>query len=310
MNQPPFGVIADLLKKGRVIPFLGAGVNLGARPKNFEWAPSCPYAPSGSELALFLARESNFPLNNERDRKDLAKVASYYVESVDRGVLREKLRELFVKQYAACSIHTYLASLQTPLLVVTTNYDTVLERAFTAAGRPFDLVVHPTDRKDIEASILWWPHGSEEPEIVPPNRLAIDLNTTTVIYKMHGTVRQEAHSWDSYVITEDDYIDFLSRMTAQVAVPATFMHHFRSRHFLFLGYGLQDWNFRVLLNNMRAVLSHRSADDARPDRPDPPRSWAIQRSPSPLEKELWNTRKVNIYAMKLEDLVPRLQAGR
>src|SRR5205823_762251 len=33
----------------------------------------------------------------------------------------------------------------------------------------------------------------------------------------------------------------------QTAVPAQFMRHFSMRHFLFLGYGLRDWNLRVVL---------------------------------------------------------------
>ena len=71
---------------------------------------------------------------------------------------------------------------------------------------------------------------------MPPVKLFIDLKKTTVIYKMHGTVDRRS-KWDNYVITEDDYVDFLSRMTGQTAVPALFMKAFRDRHFLFLGYG-------------------------------------------------------------------------
>jgi hypothetical protein len=162
----------------------------------------------------------------------------------------------------------------------------------------------------VEASILWWKHGAVEPEVVPPNQLFIDLKSTTVIYKMHGTVDRVTAKWDSYVITEDDYIDFLSRMTGQTAVPAQFMRHFRTRHFLFLGYGLRDWNLRVVLKNLRMVLP--AAGDASGQAEDDDggelRSWAIQFKPSDLETELWNARRVKIYDVDINEFVEKLRA--
>src|SRR4051812_4378033 len=158
MPEPPYGEISDLLNKGEVVPFLGAGVNFGNRlPSNAIWNDkSSAFLPSGSELSHFLAKKSSFPSQDEHDLADLAKVASYFVETSARRRLRERLREVFDREFQPCDIHTCLAGLSAPLLIVTTNYDDLTERAFRAAGRPFDLVVHPTDRKDVEASVLWW----------------------------------------------------------------------------------------------------------------------------------------------------------
>lgn len=311
---PPYGEIADLLKKGEVVPFLGAGVNFGARPApGARWdAATSNFLPSGVELSRFLADMSNFPAENEDEITDLAKVSSYFVETSARRRLRERLHNIFDRDFEPASIHNYLAEIgrNTPLLIVTTNYDDLTEQAFNRLGLPFDLVVHPTDRKDVEASILWWKHGASEPEVVPPNQLFIDLKRTTVIYKMHGTVDRVTAKWDSYVITEDDYIDFLSRMTGQTAVPAQFMRHFRTRHFLFLGYGLRDWNLRVVLKNLRTVLP--TVDEAGAPLVDEVeeelRSWAIQFNPSDLETELWNARKVKIYDVEINEFVEKLRA--
>ena len=310
---PPDGEIADLLKKGEVVPFLGAGVNFGARPgPDAKWSENeSTFLPSGVELSRFLADMSNFPAENDEEMTDLAKVSSYFVETSARRRLRERLHTIFDRDFEPASIHSYLADLgrSVPLLIVTTNYDDLTERAFNRLGLPYDTVVHPTDRKDVEASVLWWKHGVAEPEVVPPNQLFIDLKRTTVIYKMHGTVDRMTAKWDSYVITEDDYIDFLSRMTGQTAVPAQFMRHFRTRHFLFLGYGLRDWNLRVVLKNLRTVLpagdeAGRVADDDDEEL----RSWAIQHNPSELETELWSARKVKIYDVDIDEFVEKLRA--
>jgi hypothetical protein len=323
MPNPPYGEIADLLKQGQVVPFLGAGVNFGTRDDGADWSETkSVFLPSGAELSRYLAKRINFPATDDRDRDDLAKVASYFVETSARLRLRERLQHVFDRKCEPSKIHHYLADIArysegeslkgTPLLIVTTNYDDLAEQAFKAADppRPYDLVVYPTDREDVGASVLWWKHGSAEPVAVPPKKLFIDLDTTNVIYKMHGSVDRSKKNLDSYVITEEDYVDFLSRMTSQGAVPALFMRYFRSRHFLFLGYGLQDWNLRVVLKNLRTILpkveeeagvADEEAVAVRPT--NDLRSWAIQFQPSVLEQVLWEARQVKIYDVDINEFV-------
>lgn len=313
--DPPYGEIADILKRGEIIPFLGAGVNFGERqPPDAKWnGCPCDFLPSGSELAHFLASKSSFPSQDERDLTDLAKVSSYFVETVARRRLRQRLHEVFDRDFAPCEIHMYLAEISrvSPLLIVTTNYDDLIEQAFRKLNRPFDLVVHPTDRKEVEASVLWWQNGADEPKAVTPNRLFIDLKTTTVIYKMHGTVDRIKGSgdsargkWDSYVITEDDYVDFLARI--QSAIPAQFMRYFRERQFLFLGYGLNDWNLRVVLKNLRSAQHVENASDTEDDEAEL-QSWAIQHRPSELEVQLWSARNIKIYDVDINEFARRLR---
>jgi hypothetical protein len=304
--EPPYGEIADVLKRGQIVPFLGAGVNFGVRfPADAKWQGDCGFLPSGAELAVFLANKTSFPSNDDHDRMDLAKVSSYFVETSARRRLRERLREIFNHDFCPCDIHSYLAevSRSTPLLIVTTNYDDLIEQAFKILKSPYDLVVHPTDRKDVDASVLWWKSGATDPVVVTPNKLFIDLKTTTVIYKMHGTVDRALGKWDSYVITEDDYVDFLARI--QSAVPAQFIRHFRERQFLFLGYGLRDWNLRVVLKNLRTLPV--GGEAALGDDEDELRSWAIQYRPSDLEVELWNARRVKIYDVDINQFARRLR---
>jgi hypothetical protein len=188
---------------------------------------------------------------------------------------------------------------------VVTNYDTLVEQAFRAAGKPYDLVVYPTDRKDFANAILWWQHGSAKPVVTAPNELDIDLAKTTVIYKMHGTIFPESDEWDNFVITEEDYVEFLSRMTTSTAIPSLFYPYFRERSFLFLGYSLRDWNLRVVLKNLSKYLPKRMADSD--DDEDQLPSWAIQRDPSELEGKLWAKRRVGIFDQPLDEFVTRMQ---
>ena len=114
--------------------------------------------------------------------------------------------------------------------------------------------------------------------------LLIDLDQVSVVYKMHGTIDRGQHELRDYVITEDHYVEFLTRMTRRSVIPKIFAEPFQSRPFLFLGYGLYDWNFRVILNRIQEFRRNPNF-----------RSWAIETLSKPVEKKLWEARGVNVY---------------
>ena len=73
------------------------------------------------------------------------------------GPLYDKLHELFDADYPPSRLHELLASLPRRLglaerrryqLIMTTNYDDALERAFRAAGEAFDLVWYVAETED------------------------------------------------------------------------------------------------------------------------------------------------------------------
>jgi hypothetical protein len=305
MPEPPYGIIWNRLKTGKVVPFLGAGASFVGREPDAAWNAAAPtFLPSGLELARLLADEAEFPSLDPHDRDDLAKVASYYADIAGRRTLRERLREVLNRSYQSGPLHEFLAAVPAPLVIVVTNYDTLVEQAFRAAGKPYDLVVYPADRKDVANAVLWWPHGAPEPLATAPNELDIDLTKTTVIYKMHGTIAPDSDEWDNFVITEEDYVEFLSRMTTNAAVPSLFFPYFRERSFLFLGYSLRDWNLRVVLKNLGKNLAKRAARGDDDDEQLP--SWAIQRSPSELERRLWDKRHVAIFDLSLDEFIQKM----
>ena len=299
MVKPPYGVIWGLLKQGNVVPFLGAGASLVGRDFKIPWnGPESKCLPTAKELAGYLAEESEFPSQDEYDRRDLAKVSSYYADVSGRPRLKQVLRDVLCHELEPGPIHRLLASVPVHQVIVSTNYDTLIEQAFRDAGKPYDLVIYPADRLDFCNAVMWWPNGAASPEFIEPNLLKADLSKASLIYKMHGTVVTQNADFDNYVVTEDDYVDFLSRMDS--AVPARLIELFRPRSFLFLGYGLRDWNLRVVLKNVSRHLVNRKEEGELP-------SWAIQLNPSELECELWRNRKVRIFDVDLQEFVNKLQ---
>jgi hypothetical protein len=90
---------------------------------------------------------------------------------------------------------------------------------------------------------------------------------------------------DSYVVTEDHYIDYLSRSDISNLMPKALVAKLKGSHFLFLGYSLRDWNLRVILRRLwgERKLTYKS--------------WAIQLNPQSLEERFWRNRDVDIFSL-------------
>src|SRR3712207_1115832 len=98
-----YGLIAKRLLKGKVVPVLGAGVNLCERPPGAVFKPG-RYLPSGPELAAVLARD--YPMIKTRD---LAQVAQYVAALAGQGPLYDELHDVFDADYPPTRLHRFLA---------------------------------------------------------------------------------------------------------------------------------------------------------------------------------------------------------
>lgn len=298
--EPHYHRVIQAMVDGRVVPLLGAGVNLCGRPSETPWQQG-RYLPSGYELASYLAEKFDYPPN---EIMELVRVSQFASVMEGSGPLYENLRTLLDADYPPTTLHDLLASFPSVMrakgyapryqLIVTTNYDDVLERAFQAAGEPFDLVSYIADGEQ-RGKFLHRPPGGEPRLIAIPNQyLDLSLDQRTVILKIHGEIDRLNAERDSYVITEDHYIDFLTRTDISNLLPITLAVKLRKSHFLFLGYGLRDWNLRVILHRIwgEQKLTYKS--------------WAIQLHPDPLDYEFWQKRDVEILDVPLEDYVTGL----
>jgi SIR2-like domain len=294
---PPYPEIYAELSAGRVIPFLGAGAPLYARnPTQTPWfqrrqgREAIDYLPTAAELADYLAARTAVP---KGEQGELTKMAQYFEAVRGPQPLRKRLREIFSHEQPPTPLHEFLANVPAPLLIVTTNYDDLMERAFRAVGKAHDVVIHITTQE----KVLWWPHDQNEPQEILTDELLLDLDKTPVVYKMHGAIDRRLDQVGQYVITEDDYIEFLTRMTRRSVIPPIFADPFQSRPFLFLGYGLYDWNLRVILNRIQEFRGHPQF-----------RSWAIETLSKPVEQRLWNARGVDVYdGITLEQFLTELK---
>jgi hypothetical protein len=280
-------LIKARLDEGKVIPFLGAGANLCGRPSDADWQDG--YLPSGAELAGYLADEFQYP---DDEPRELVRVSQYAdLATGGEAALFEKLHALFSSDYQPNELHRFLAE-QCGKVIVTTNYDDALERAFSAAGRPVDVVSYFAPEPDAPGRFLHVAPDGER-RLIPRHTdyRALDPDTRPVVLKIHGAVDRADESGDSYVITEDHYIDYLAHANLSKLIPASLMARMRTSHFLFLGYGMRDWNLRVILHHVWSQQVRRFG------------SWAIRNDRDEIEERFWQRHRVEIVRVRLEDWV-------
>jgi SIR2-like domain len=132
---------------------------------------------------------------------------------------------------------------------------------------------------------------------VPNAYTELSLDRTTVLFKIHGGVDpRPGREWESFVVSEDDYIDYLAQADISVVLPVTLAARLRRSHFLFLGYPVEEWSLRVFLHRLfgREKSGYRS--------------WAIGPEPGEIEQELWRQRGVDVVDVPLDEYLAALRA--
>jgi hypothetical protein len=145
----------------------------------------------------------------------------------------------------------------------------------------------------------------------------LSLSRRTVILKIHGAVRRHpsdngdadvlpSGEHDSYVITEDHYIEYLTRTDIRKLIPKGLLAVLRMSSILFVGYGMRDWNLRAIFHRIwqEEELGYRSwairkpLDELPPEKQSDPgevelhRQWKMEQD---LEESFWSARGVKIF---------------
>jgi len=266
-----FEDVAEAMRSGSLVAVLGTDVD---------------------DLAARLATRFDYPPD---ESSDLTRVAQYVALTKGSGPLYDELHAMLTAGVAPTRVHRFFAALPPLLrergaahmLLVTTSYDLALEQALLDAGEEFDVVSYLASGRNRGRFCHVQPDGTSS-VIDVPNTYATELSLErrTVILKLHGGIdRDPARALESFVVTEDDYIDYGDIGSA---VPVALAAKLRRSHFLFLGYAMADWNLRLVLGRIwgsEGVMW---------------RSWAVHNGSSPLERQFWLQRDVDLLYLDLD----------
>jgi DNA-binding SARP family transcriptional activator len=274
-----FEEVAEALLAGRLVPVLGL---------------------DAATLAEELARRFDY----REDGRELTRVAEFVALTKGPGPLYDELRSLLDASAAPTPVHRFFAALPRVLrerglphqLIVTTSYDLALEHALLDAGEEFDVVSYVASGRD-RGRFCHRDPGGETHVIELPNTYAteLSLDRRTVVLKLHGGLDGSGvPEREGLVVTEDDYIRYLTRGDVGGAIPVGLAARLRRSHFLFLGYGMREWGLRLVLDRMCG------------GEPLAYRSWAVLPALHPLERQLWRSRDVDLLEQPLAEYLSAL----
>ena len=276
--------IIDYVKNGQCILFLGAMASAAEPPPGSPFKyPSKP--PGGGALSKMLAEMCGY---SEEDKTNLQRVALFFQSQA--GKSRKDLVDAIVAQVAAPQVEPSDALRMLAALpfrfIITTNYDKLFEEALQGARTSDGLKKRP------RISIY------DPLKMGPPESVPLDpKEEEPVLLKLHGDI----HKLESIVITEEDYITFIQRMSVSYLHP---IHEkIRSRMMewpvLFIGYSLKDYNLRLLFKTLRWHV----------DAANFPLSFSVDPYPDNLIVSVWENGPqpmVNFIEADLWDFVPAL----
>jgi len=304
------------IARGRCTPILGSGL--------LE-----PIIGSSREIARRWAEGHHFPMA-PHERDDLPQVAQYLAIVQEESYLRDTLvlelqRELR-RRYARvlpdkpsgkveqlvsdlrtvgeverrtnpADPHQVLAALPFPLYI-STNPDSFLADALTAAGRT------------PQVELCRWRDDVAWPPSVFADR-ATDYQPTPekpLVYHLFGRFQEP----DSIVLTEDNYFDYLIRASRQgqdSPHPPVVLQAQITTALLFLGFRMEDWDFRVFFRSLRgregSALSQRLSHVAVQIDPEENRLLDPDRARKYLQQYVGS--KVSIYWGSVHDFMRELR---
>jgi len=226
LEEKDWGLLLERIKDGECTPFLGAGACYGV-------------LPLGAKLALEWAEKHSYPLKDSC--KDLARVAQYLAVEYDpmfpKGEIVKKFREMGTPNFDdPDEPHSVLAELPLPVYI-TTNYDDFMFQALKKKN------------KDPGRNFCRW--NTYVKDIEKPTRISVPTIAKPLVFHLHGIIEERR----SIVLTEDDYLDYLISISKDPKlIPPRIQEAFTGTSLLFLGYGLADWDFRVLFRSIVSYL--------------------------------------------------------
>lgn len=290
-HDADYALIAEFLKRGLVVVVVGSGLSASDRPPGARWTEGSGFPPNAGETKQLLAAEVGFPME-ELEWTPFAALASFYATVTSREILTARLQRIFAPLDEPTRAHRLLARIAstTPLVVLTTTFDTLTEQAFDEARAPYELAYNFLESKS--GTLLWRrPDGEFEvgsaKKFDPPSEISW-------IYKLFGSASRDALP-SSYIVTEEDDMKLFSHISEGRLPPSQILSHMDSRSILFLGMGLGSWPQRLLLSKLRA-------DGRLASR----RGWAIARGVSKLDRMRWDAAKVAVYDDEIDDFVDRV----
>ena len=239
----------------------------------------------------------------------LTSIASYYERLEGRQDLWNLLADVIRSKKTPTRTHKLLAEAAkhhlaqkgaTDYLIITTNYDCLMETALDALKVPYIVL---TTRKSDPKVLLRCSENVENREMLrnrywnreyPGNFVLSKAQSVVIIYKIHGCLHPDiTFENEGLVVSDNDYVDYVTQMSKIGIIPATVSELMREKRFWFLGYSLSDWNVRSIYETIKQKSD--------PDRKN--RDYSVMYSVGDFEGLFFEKNEIRIFQASLNEFV-------
>ena len=252
-------------------------------------------------------------------KRRLRSLSYYYIRKTSLVNLYYELYEILEKiEYKdSQALHQFLAILPSFMLsrsypkrspglpyqlIVTTNYDDMLEQAFSAEQQPYDVVFYVADgdergkfkHKSYEGNVQTIDTPNYKLPLRPPWGDA--KSPRPIILKLFGTCDRELET--KFVATEQHLTFLLDHLALNL--PTSLMSIIRQSSILFMGYSSSDIDLDRIVRYLWSgkKMQYQSC-------------LIHQAQPGYVEKDIWNNRNVDLIRIpsSLDDFMTQLKGG-
>lgn len=262
MNIPHH--LIQQIRAGKAILFLGAGASYGATSKTPPKAP-----PLGRELGNLLSDKF---LGGDSKDKPLAMIAEYSIDASDLRTVQRYIAEVF-NGFEPSATQKAIADFRWAG-IFTTNYDQILEKAYSANNKRLQTpvpVLRSSDRVDQEV---------RAPDAVQ-------------LIKLHGCVTMVDDDRLPLILTIDQYITHRNNRKKLFDRFSEFAGEYSV---VYVGYQIEDADIRAILLELAAPDMSR------------PMHYVVTPHPSERDTKIWLSKRISTIPGTFDEFMQELQA--
>jgi hypothetical protein len=262
LSEKDWKDLLTLICKKKCIPFIGTGAYTVQNKEGKRLIPSTKDIVEKWKENFRYPLEDLYKLANVytlEDSYQFARAAQLLeIQSADeetmypKNLLSEMLKEIdpddFSYNFKNLSPYDVLANLDLPLYI-TTNYDRFMENA-----------LFKIPRKKPQSDFCKWSdklnnfiEATNIPSVFDDNQYK-PAEERPLVYHIHGDIETP----ESMVLTERDYFEFvinLNKGDEKDTIPALIRRELATSSLMFIGYSLEDINFRAIFQGFLSFLS-------------------------------------------------------
>jgi hypothetical protein len=264
LGESMLAAIARQIGREDTVLLLGAGVHAPPPPELDNLYPAVDRPPMRTELTARIAFDTRFESEHPGEPLDYFKVLEHAEQLVGRATLYDLLHSQLQEHKKPSPVLRAIARLPVQV-ILTTNYDQLLEEALRAEGKSPRVVPYPGDGAN---------RATKERQLIRPS------SSEPVVVMLHG----QLSGYNSHVVlTDDDFAEFIVRsVEGDGWIPHSVRAAMQHGSMLVLGTWLGDYRSRFLLRWLRGDAFRTSC-------------YALDPNPSPL----LNNRLETLYGTKV-----------